>query len=327
MNTRTKRRIKTAFRPLYSGYKNIMKKRYLYKAMDRIDNKYMSLYGRRINWEEPTEYNEIVNWLKFHEDMNKWALLADKFRVREYVRKCGLEEILVPLYGKYDTVEALFSDWDTLPDEFVIKSNNGCGHATFITKENGGKSAIDKKELRAEIEYWLMEDDYGINNAEFQYLLIKNCILVEKLLIDTTIQEFSAAPIDYKIFCLNGNPYVCYTSYGRTLTATGSHKRTGDVYDLEWNERSEFMTDKENRIELPRPKNWEKMLEVASKLSQGHPQARVDLYNIDGKVYFGEITMTNGSGFDTEFKNELFEDMGRKIILDLSMPLNQFADK
>ena len=96
---------------------------------------------------------------------------------------------------------------------------------------------------------------------------------------------------------------------------------------MEWNERSDLMALKEKRLKLPRPQNWERMLEIAKILSKGHPQARIDLYNINGKIYFGEITLTNGSGFDTEFKNELFMDMGSIIKLDLSMPKNQFADK
>lgn len=327
MDTKSKRKIKAIFYPLYYVYKRIMKKIYLRNAMAKMDKKYFSLFNRHINWEKPTEYNEIVNWLKFHEDMQKWARLADKYAVREYIRKCGLDEILIPLYGVYNSVDDLFRDWDRLPNEFVIKSNNGCGHVVVIAKENGGKKAVDKKELSSELKYWLKEADYGLHNAEFQYLYIKNCIMIEQLLVDSAIVQFSSAPIDYKIYCLNGNPYICYVSYGRTLTATGSHKRTGDLYDLEWNERSDLMALKEKRLKLPRPQNWERMLEIAKILSKGHPQARIDLYNINGKIYFGEITLTNGSGFDTEFKNELFMDMGSIIKLDLSMAKNQFADK
>ena len=85
------------------------------------------------------------------------------------------------------------------------------------------------------------------------------------------------------------------------------------------------MATEDTRILLPIPKNWDRMLEVAKILSNGHPQARIDLYNIEGTIYFGEITMTNGSGFDTEFKEELFLDMGKAITLDLDMPKNQFA--
>ncbi len=325
MDIRTKRKIKTLFYPFYSLYKNIMKTRYFHNAMERMDRKYNSLYDRHINWDYPTEYNEIVNWQKFHEDMKKWAVLADKYKARDYVKKCGLDEILIPLYGKYDTVDELFMDWDDLPDDFVIKSNNGCGHVIVVSKEQGGKRAVNKKELAAELKFWLLEKDYGLHNAEFQYLYIRNCIIVEKLLVDTSIAEFSLAPIDYKIYCFNGEPFICYVSYGRTLTSTGSHKRTGDLYDLEWNEKSDLMATEDTRILLPIPKNWDRMLEVAKILSNGHPQARIDLYNIEGTIYFGEITMTNGSGFDTEFKEELFLDMGKAITLDLDMPKNQFA--
>ena len=327
MDTRTKRKIKTIFHPLYAVYKKVMKRHYLKGAMGRMDKKYYSLYNRHINWEKPSEYNEIINWQKFHEDMEKWSTLADKYKVREYVKKCCLEEILIPLYGSYDNVDDLFKDWDSFPDNFVIKSNNGCGHVIVIGEEQGGKTSVDKKDLSKELNLWLQEDDYGLHNAEFQYLFIHNCIMIEQLLIDETIAHFSSAPIDYKFHCVNGEPYICYVSYGRTLTATGSHKRTGDLYDLEWKERSDLMATEEERIKLPKPQNWEKMLDIARTLSKGHPQARIDLYNINGKIYFGEITLTSGSGFDTEFEEKLFIDMGSAIKLDFNMPKNQFADK
>lgn len=325
MNVKTKRKIKLIFYPFYILYRDILNKYCMRNAKKLMDKKFYSFFNRHIDWENPVDLNEKINWLKFHADMNEWAQLADKYAVREYVTGHGLSDILVPLYGKYDTVQQVLDNWDNLPDEFVLKSNNGCGHLIIVSEKNGGKSAVNKKDLVDELTLWLSEKDYGINNGEFHYQYIKNCIIAEKLLVDDSIKEFSSAPIDYKLHCCNGKPYICYVSYGRTLTSKGSHKRTGDLYDLDWNERSDLMSEKEDRRLIPRPENWERMLEIAEILSEDHPQTRIDLYNIDGAIYFGEITMTNASGFDTEFKQELLTAMGKEINLDLTMRENIFA--
>ena len=325
MKVKTKGKIKNMFFPLYSLYRRIVNYYYLHNAKKVLDKRFFSMFHRHINWDNPVDLNEKINWQKLHEDMHEWAKLADKYAVREYVSQKGLSDILVPLYGKYDTVQELFEDWEHFPDEFVIKSNNGCGHVEIISQENGGKKAVNKQELAKELRLWLAEKDYGIHKGEFHYLYIKNCIIVEQLMKDETIKEFSSSPIDYKFYCCDGKPYICYVSYGRTLSATGEHLRMGNVYDLKWNERPELMAEHEERRKLDRPYNWENMVEIAEILSSGMPQARIDLYNIEGKIYFGEITMTNAGGFDTEFTEELYVSMGNNITLDLSKAENEFA--
>ena len=325
MDITTKRKIKQVCLPAYTIYRKLFNAYCVRFAKQRIEKNYKRLFGRNIDWNNPQDLNEKINWLKFHADLKKWGMLADKYAVRKYVTDKGYSNILIPILGKWDNVDALLNDWNKLPDEFVLKSNNGCGHVIIITKENGGKKAINLSDLKREVTLWLRENDYGIQNAEFHYQYIKNCIIAEQYLNDNSISEFSKAPIDYKIYCANGKPLICYVSYGRTLTSKGEHKRIGDMYDLNWNQHSEYMTIDMPRRTLPKPEHWEEMLEIASVLSTDLTEVRVDLYNVSGKIYFGELTLTNASGFDTEYKPEVILRLGKAIKLNLKAPVNEYG--
>ena len=311
--------------PAYWIYKKVRKKaRYKHKKkhpMETADRIFYRRFGRHIDWDNPRDLNEKINWLKFHADPYEWARLADKYRVREYVKERGLEEILVPLYGKWDSTRAVLKAWDSLPEEFVLKSNNGYGSRNIlvVSSETGGKDAVDRKLLKKTLKQWLDQKECGLAGAELHYQFIENCIIAEKLLKDDLIADYSRSLIDYKIWCLDGKPYGCLVIYDRHV---GGHY-VEDWYDLEWNHHTEYVKDQSPRHPIPKPKNWERMLEVASILSKGHPQVRVDLYNIDGKVYFGEMTFTSYGGYEN-YNPTLLQAMGDQVKLDLNTPGNQF---
>ena len=244
--------------------------------------------------------------MKFHADMNVWASLADKYAVREYVKEKGLEDILVPLYGKWDTSDGLLRDWDALPQKFILKTNNGCGTVLPIKD----KSGVDLDGLKKKLDKWLTKKDIGIGTVELHYNLIKPCIIAEGLLEDPSVKSFSRSLVDYKIWCFEGKPFCCMAAYDREIG--GSH-HIFDLYDLNWNEHTELMSDKTPRHLIPRPKNWERMKEIAGILSAGHPQMRVDLYNIDGKIYFGELTMTSQGGYMDYFTDGFLLEMGSQF--------------
>lgn len=281
-------------------------------------------FNRHINWTNPVDLNEKINWLKFHCDMKEWARLADKYAVREYVTDRGLQAYLVKLYGKWDTAQQVIDDWDLLPEEFVLKSNNGSQHVIFVTQENGGKTSVEKENLLHELQKWLDEKKYNIEYGELHYQHISNCIIAEELLKDESVKKYSRSLIDYKIWCFNGVPYGCFVGYDREIGTTHHYF---DFYDLDWNERTDLMSDTTARQPIPRPKNWDEMIEVAKKLSQGHPQMRVDLYNINGRICFGELTMTSANAINDFFGNDLLVDMGNHIKLDLDAPWNEYAER
>ena len=188
---------------------------------------YRKALGKKLDLENPKDLNEKIHWLKFHADLDVWAKLADKFAVREYVKEKGLSDILVKLYGKYDTPQDLFNDWDNLPDKFILKSNNGSTTVKIIHDKN----KIDKRSLYKEVSRWLRQQNIGLGTVELHYCKIEPCLIAEELLEDSSIASFSKSLIDYKIWCFNGNPYCCVAIYGRDLE---THTYQFDMYDLNY---------------------------------------------------------------------------------------------
>lgn len=276
---------------------------------------YRKITGKKLNLKAPQNLNEKIQWLKFHEDQNLWAKLADKYAVREYIKERGLEHILVKLYGKYDTVDELFEAWDRLPQQFVLKSNNGCGTVKLITNKND----VNKTLLKKELIKWLKQKDIGLGTIELHYTKIKPCIIAEELLQDPSINTYSCGLIDYKIWCFNGNPFCCVAMYNRNLTT--HNKPQFDLYNLDWTPNRSGVTHAESRnykLILPKPQNWDKMLEYAHILSMGHPQVRMDFYNINGNIYFGEMTFTAKGGYQDNYTDDFLMQMGKLVDLTIT---------
>lgn len=267
--------------------------------------------GKKLELNNPRDINQKIQWLKLHADQHEWARLADKYAVRQYVKDRGLEDILVPLYGKWDTADALMAGWEGLPDQFVLKTNNSCG--TIILVKD--KQTADKQAIRKQLGAWLAMKNVGIRAVELHYRYIRPCIIAEQLLQDPTVAEFSRSLIDYKIWAFDGRPHSCFLAYDRDITR-GTH--IFDVYDLDWQEHTEYMSDAQvPRHPVPRPPHYKRMLEVAAILSKGHPQMRVDLYNVGGQIYFGECTMTAQGGYMDYFTDDFLEELGRQCHLPI----------
>ena len=275
-----------------------------------ITIQYLWILGKYPNLKHPKDLNEKIQYMKLHADMDKWARLADKYAVREYVKECGLEEILPEIYGKYDSVESLLADWDKFPSQFVLKSNNGCG-TVIIVKE---RDSFDKIDLTNKLEKWLNNDErYGCGTMEYHYSKIIPCLFVEQYLCDENQFHYSSSVIDYKIWCFNGNPYNVFVVIDRDLDKD-THPKF-DLFDLNWNRINHHIATYGGNSQLPKPENLEEMLKVAASLSQGHPQIRVDLYNIGGKIYFGELTLTSQGGYMNYFTPEYILEMGNLVKL------------
>ena len=205
---------------------------------------------------------------------------SDKVAVREFVRSRGLGDILVPFVPSEESwTRAEDIPWDRLPDQFVLKCNNGSAHCRLIRD----KSAIDREAMQLKANEWL-KSKFGLRQREWQYAKIKSRLFAEELLPG----EEGPAPFDYKITCSNGRPLFVWVDTGRGV----HHEST--IFDLDFNRLDVTIGVHPGARDLKRPKNWERMLEIASILSKGIPIVRVDLYNIDGRIYFGELTFTSG---------------------------------
>lgn len=267
--------------------------------------KFRKRFGRELNWNDPKDLNEKINWLKFYSDTSQWTRLADKYLVRQYVKEKGFGDNLVKLYGKWDNVEDI--DWKKLPSKFVMKTNNGSGDVV-ICKDI---ITLDKKKTAAFFKK-MMTRNYGISSAEPHYKNMKPCVIAEELL-DVTKQPIeSSSLIDYKIWCFNGKPECIWVCFNR---------RKGYVevatYDLDWHFHPEYSIYthhyQQAKQSVPRPKSLNKMLEMASSLSTGFPEVRVDLYEVDGKPYFGEMTFTSLMGFMDFYTPDYLLYLGSKV--------------
>ncbi len=269
---------------------------------------YKKRFGKEINWDNPQDLNEKINWLKYYSDTTQWTRLSDKFLVRQYVEEKGYGNNLVKIYGKWDSMSEV--DWGSLPESFVMKVNNGSGDVVICHD----KSKLDKEEITKTFTK-LLATKYGYEKAEPHYAGIVPCVIAEELL-DVTKQPIKTSSlIDYKIWCFDGNPECVWACYNRT-------KESVEVatYDLDWNCHPEYSVYTEHYIKaqqlLPRPKSLDLMLQMASALSQGFPQVRVDLYEVDGKPYFGEMTFTSLLGFMNFYTPEYLLYLGSKVKLD-----------
>ena len=270
---------------------------------------YFKAFHKKMDLKNPHNLNEKIQWLKFRGDTSLWPLLSDKYKVREYIESKGYSDILVKLYGVWKDVESI--DWNILPNQFVLKMNNGCGDV-FICKE---KSDTEKNEA---INHFLklQNKSFGVETGQLHYQYIEPCIIAEELLDSSKQSINTSSLIDYKFWCINGEPLYCLIVANRN-----NHKADLDLYDMKWNKCREYLVQTEEfgilKQDLPQPINLSRMIEISKNLSQGHPQMRVDLYEVGGRVYFGELTMTSACGLMTYFSDEFLNMIGEKVILPI----------
>ena len=270
--------------------------------------RYFAKFKRLPNLKNPQDLNEKILWLKLFSDTSRWTELADKYKVRSYVEKLGLGKCLVKLYGHWTKVEDI--NFDVLPNSLIFKANNGDGKGTNLIVRDLRKE--NKDELREVLSGWLKRKNIGALAAEPQYKNISPCIIAEELL---PIPSCSYYLIDYKIWCIGGVPKYVMTCSDRDSNGIGTDLM---IYDLNWMAHPEALIySKEYRQGklLPKPENFGQMIEVAKKLAEGFPLLRVDLYDIEGKIYFGELTFTSQGGMMEYLAPKFLLEMGREVKL------------
>lgn len=255
----------------------------LEEKMKTVASIYKKRIGRKLDWDNLKTYTEKMQWEKLFDENPLKVILSDKYLVRKWVADKIGNEYLIPLLGQWENPSII--DFDKLPNQFVLKTNCGSGDVIII-KDKEKLSSHDKSVIRAKLRYY-MNYDFGITSYELHYSKIKPCIIAEKY-----IESGESDLPDYKFFCFDGIPYYCWVDKGRYT----NHSR--HVYDTNWNFQKWNQVYEIRNIGIPKPENFETMLNIARKLSEGFSHVRVDLYNLNGKIYFGEMTFTNGSGFD-----------------------------
>lgn len=277
-----------------------------------VEMKWNRFYRERFPWNNPRTLNEKVTWMSVMTDTSKWTEYSDKYEVRKYIESLGLKDILTECYGVWDRAADI--DFDNLPDKFVLKCTHDCG-STVIIRD---KSKMNKKEVIDFLQRHL-DVRYGLKWCEFHYMAIKPRVMAESLIeMDNTDEFSSETTVDHKIRCLDGKAQYDFVCYDRNLeSGSGGRKTVYDLYDIHnWQPMHQYLADEGVTYrKVPRPENLEQMIEIAEKISQGFPQVRVDLYNVQGKIYFGEMTFTAFSGMNNHFTMEFHRMIGDKMKL------------
>ena len=251
--------------------------------------------GKKLNLENPQSFNEKLQWLKLYDRNPEYTKMVDKYEVRKYIAEKIGEEYLIPLLGVWDSFDEI--DFDKLPNQFVLKCTHDSG-GLVICKD---KSNLDIKAAKKKINKCLKRNFYYLSR-EWPYKNVKPRIIAEKFMVDESGTELK----DYKLFCFNGEPKALFVATDRP------HDTKFDFFDMEFNHLP-FTNGHPNAAkEIKKPEGLSEMAELAKKLSKGMKQVRIDFYDINGKVYFGEITFFHWSGmvpFDPEEWDYKWGDM------------------
>lgn len=249
------------------------------------DERYLRLhyfirFGKRLDLHNPQSYNAKLQWLKLnHRVPGQWKLV-DKYEVKDIVAGLVGEDYVIPTLGVYESFEQI--DFDALPSAFVLKCTHDSGGVVVVRdREEMDLSAVRAKLLRS------MARNYYYNGREPEYLEIRPRIIAEPFLHD----EERGQLLDFKFFCFDGEVRAMFVASDRS----SGHVKF-DYFDTEFR-RLDLQQHYPNSKVLPeKPKRFHEMLELSRELSKGHPHVRVDLYEVNGKVYFGELTFYHFSG-------------------------------
>ncbi|MBE6834736.1 MAG: carbonic anhydrase [Ruminococcaceae bacterium] len=258
--------------------------------------------GRALNYDNPQRFSEKLQWYKVNYRNPIMHECVDKYKVRDFIKSKGLESTLVKLYARYNSIEEV--EWDKLPDSFVIKTTNGGGGLNVVVCHD--KNTLDINELNEKLQCKAKKSRYG--GREWAYYGLEPGIIVEELLVNS--ENPAAGVNDYKIFCYNGHAKYIIVDTDRYI----GHKR--NFYDREWNNLHVLSDCPACDREIEKPSNLDEMLSVAEKLSEGFPYVRVDLYNNDGKIYFGELTFYPWSGYVQYSPDEWDFKFGEDFVLE-----------
>lgn len=250
------------------------------------DKQYLSIvywlaFKKRLNWNNPETYNEKLNWLKVYDRRPIYTTMVDKLAAKEYVKSIIGEKYIIPTFGVWERGEDI--DWDILPNQFVLKTTHGAGNSGVVICKD--KVALDKEKTIKKLNKSLATDVYSRSRA-FPYKNIKRQIIAEQY-----IESRNGDLPDYKFFAFDGDVKALFVA---TERASGDVKF--DFFDADFKHLDIVQIHPMSGKVFEKPQCFQEMLEVARKLSKGYPHIRVDLYDVDGSVYFGELTLYHHSG-------------------------------
>lgn len=256
--------------------------------------------GKELDLENPVTYTEKLQWLKLYDRRPEYTTMVDKYAAKQYVADRIGQEYVIPALGVWNRVEDI--DFDALPQRFVLKTTHDSGGIVICSD----KSKLDINAAKKKLTYFWKRNYYGCNR-EWPYKNVPHRIIAEAYMEDDSTKELR----DYKFFTFGGEPKVLYIAQGR-----GSGGETvADFFDMEFNHLPFTIDHDMAPVPPEKPKCFEEMKRLAAILSEGTPQLRVDFYEVDGKVYFGEMTFFHCSGMAPFHPDEWDRKFGEWVIL------------
>ncbi len=272
-----------------------------------IKFKYRWAFGKFPDLKDPKTYNEKVNWLKLHDRKPIYTKMVDKYEAKELVAEKIGREYIIPTYGVWESFDEI--DFDRLPDQFVLKGTHDGGSISICRD----KSTFDIPAAREKLTRSLSKNYYW-HGREWPYKDVKPRIIAEAFMEDKETAELR----DYKFFCFNGVPRALFIATDRQKQG---EETKFDFFDMDFNHLDIRNGHENAKVPPAKPATFEKMKELAGILSQGIPQLRVDFYEVNGQIYFGELTFSHWDGmvpFEPEKWDRIFGDW-----IDLSIVKNQ----
>lgn len=265
--------------------------------------KFRLLMGYWPNFKNPRTFNEKIQWLKIYGRTNDDLILTDKYLVKKYIEDKIGKQYVIPLLGVWDKPEDV--DFDSLPSRFVIKCNHNSG-GIYVCKD---KTKIDIEKIRNRLRNGL-KADYYVCSREHAYKGIPRKIIAEEYMEDNETKELR----DYKFFCFNGEPRIMFIASGRSQ---GEEAVTFDFFDMDYNHLPFTNGHPNAKIPPQKPDCFEEMKRLASVLAKGKPHVRIDFYEVNGKVFFGEFTFSHWGGMKPFEPEEWDYKLGEMITLPI----------
>ncbi len=269
---------------------------------------YKNTFLKKLNLKNPKTFNEKLQWLKLYNRKPEYTKMVDKYTAKEYVASILGEEYIIPTYGVWERFDDI--DFEKLPNQFVLKCTHGSGDV-IVCKD---KSQLDIASAKAKMERSLKTNYYKLSR-EWPYKNVKPRIIAEKYMEDASKLDIAKKEgeslNDYKLMCFNGKMRCSFVCSGR-FSKEGLHVT---FFDRDWNVMPFERSYPNVKDGLPRPNNYEKMVELSERLSKNIPFVRVDFYEINGQIYFGELTLFPGGGFEKFSPSEWDEKIGDMLIL------------
>ena len=260
---------------------------------------YWERTGKELSWKHPNDINQKLFWLHRYWQHPLIVQCADKLGMRDYVKECGLENLLTNVYAVYESEEQI--EWGELPDRFVLKCNHGSGF-NIICRD---KSKLDIEKAKSNIHEWL-HTFLGFDTAEYHYQYIRPQLYVEEYIGDKNNER-----LEIQFFCFNGEPRHILV---RNDLGDAAKRSFAISYNMNW-ERVPERKGEDSSITIPQPKELGQMIEYTKRLAKPFPHIRVDYYLVNHKVYIGELTFTTHGNILSNYTEETLIKWGNELQL------------